>query len=66
MKKCRPMNRSGWLTLAANWVIDNDEVLEAITHSALTWAAACCNRRSFSSRFSVAASITICTPCRLA
>ncbi|MNP37983.1 hypothetical protein D3C76_1314630 [compost metagenome] len=65
MKKCRPMKRSGWLTLAASWVIDSDDVLEAITHSAPTWAATCCSNRSFSSRFSVAASITSCASRRL-
>ncbi|MCY1178760.1 hypothetical protein D9M73_191270 [compost metagenome] len=60
LKKCRPMKRSGWLTLAASWVIDSDEVLEAMTHSLPTCAAICCSTRSFRSRFSVAASMTSC------
>ncbi|MOA34835.1 hypothetical protein D3C78_1562440 [compost metagenome] len=65
LKKCRPMNRPGSLTLAASSVMDSEEVLEAITQSLPTWAAICCSTRSFRSKFSVAASITICAPCRL-
>ena len=58
LKKCMPMKRSARCVAAASWVIEIDEVLDAMITLGASRPSSCLKILTLSSWFSVAASMT--------